>query len=299
MSGPHRLICWNCKTTNTDSDTFCLECGKLLNNLISDDHVDRKFTKLFNISRSNFSSQEFTVTNTNQNKFTIQTKVRSHDLLFQVFGYGLLIVLSFTISILVIVISVSVLNTQSIYFSIALIGNCILFFSPFLFYPSIENARFSTEIYDSVRGQLVGKVKPRDYRVKFRHHTWIFTSTKDGKALQKYSLKFSTKTNGSIHIEGKQQFYHTYYFIRSDKGLAPEIDLFLDKSKVVKLLLGPEYEKIGNNQGTSYTFYERSEFQLLAQDFLHTDVVLFFATVIINNFTKRDKTLFSKYFSSF
>ena len=281
------MICWNCETTNSNNDTFCFECGKLLNNL-TDKPLDPNYNKnIFITRKERFASTEFIVTENNQKKFRIQPKSSPKEKLIAVVGWGLLFVLTFVIMALgIYLVEFPIFLKNGIYSFCVLIEFSIGPYFLLFFLPLIDNERFYTEIDNCDQDKIIGKVKPRG----IRHHKWIFTNDNDGKIIKKYTLTFTNKTNGIIHVESKN-YSNNFKFIRTDKGTAPEIDLYLNKKMVLRLILGPEYEKIERDH---YKFYERTKFRILTRDGLNDNVVLFFATVIINKFKSRNVYFFSK-----
>ena len=290
------MICWNCGTKNTQLDNFCLDCGKLLNVITSDEQVDLNYNKIFNITRKPITSKEFTVTDNIQRKFTIQPKSYPKEKLIAVVGWGLSFVLSFVILLSGIFLTgLPVIFTNGFYSSVVIIGLNIGVYFPFILIPLIDNERFYTEIDDCVQDQIIGKVKPKG----IRHYKWIFTNNKDGKTIKKLKMKFTSKTKGIINIENKNHYNTTYHFTRSEKGSPPEIDLYIDTTRVLRLIFGPEFEKNEWSQGDYHKTYERKDFQILARDGLNEDVVLFFATVISNKFKSRNNNPISKYFAPF
>lgn len=285
------MICWNCETKNTDKDTFCLECGKLLNYFTSDEQVDPTYNRIFNITRKDFTSKEFSVIDNNKKQFKIHPVTSPHDFLYTAIFWILFIIITFGSMLLFIYLNdIDYFVFTNGFLAIGLIiGFCTVFYSPLLLIPIVNNEQYYTEIDKCDQNQVIGNVKARD----MRHHKWKFTTNKDGKAKKKYTMKLTTKTTGIINIDTKNQYNHTYHFTRTEKGSAPEIDLYIDKKIVLKLLLGPEYESMVDPLSL-YKVYGRKGFQILAQDVLNDDLVLFFATVLSNKFKTRNVYFWSK-----
>ena len=229
------LICWNCGSKNTENDNFCLECGKLLNSLTSDEQVDLNYKRVINITRKGRFSEEFIVTENNQTKFKIRSKSSiDRNEIYISFLYVLMFVVSFSIFVLdgifieldLFLIGQFLTSPNFFYFFMVIImtvvscGTFVLFIKS-IYLPSdlIENERIYIGIDNFEQGQTIGKVKYTD----IRHNKWIFTINNDCKVIKKNKMKFTKKTNGVIQLEAKNQNNHNYHFTRSEKGSTPVI----------------------------------------------------------------------------
>ena len=271
---PQIMLCWNCGAKNDTTNTFCHRYGEGLDNLQSNNlhshnielnnlQSNPNYTRIFSIKGKDLISNEFNVFEKNQLKYKIQTKKRLWGVIL-VPIFFVLICIFFIVSI---ILSATILpdNDTSLTFFVIISIGLVTVSLIFLLVIFIDKIVFYTIIDDCVINHTIGRVSTKD----LKHNEWVFKKNRSNLNL---TMTFATKMGGYL-----QRQNDICYFSKNEA--VPEIDLSTDNKKILRFMLGPEYEK-----GTGYY---RKEFQIQSDETLTEPEMLFFASVIISKFKSR------------
>lgn len=280
---PQYVLCWNCREKNDPNNTFCQRCGEGLNNLqftnqrlenqqLNDLQSNLKYTRIFDIRCKVFTLNEFSVFENNQLKYKIQNK---RHLLGVIFA-PIFFVLIFLFCLISLILSSSLIPDVDGLWLIASVSiGLVTVFLVLLLVLFIVKIVLYTTIDDCLLNQTIGRVKMKG----LNKNKWIFNDYRSNSSLD---ISFNTKTSGIF-----QRQLDTFKF--SKNSALPEIDLSSNNKRILRFILGPEYERRFNGN-------YRKDFQIQADETLTDAEILFFASTLIDKFKfKTRKKISYKY----